>query len=381
MRLLPDDPNQALRCRRILIAVAAYCLWIVLGGYLYLVGLLRIGLTDLGMSCLVLLLANACFFVMVRSGFNRRFRDPSMTFVQIVVSILFAMWFVAVVEPPARGVTLLLFVSGLFFGVFRLRTREFLALACLAVGLYAALVVWEARALELTGRELRVQIAQGVVLGAVLLWMAFMGGYVARLRSELRAAVKRIEVLAHTDDLTGTESRRSISGELRGALAEVERSSGRMAVCLLDIDHFKQINDEYGHPVGDEVLREFVERVESTLREVDSIARPQEEDLASVLGRFGGEEFLVVLRGTGVSGAMRAAKRIREVIAERTFETSGGPVAVTVSAGVAAFQPGEGEVDLLRRADRALYQAKEQGRNRICSAPDAGAGARASDPG
>lgn len=358
MRLLPEDPKQALRCRRILMAGAAYGVWLGLGGFLYAVDLLRIGLFELASYFLVILFANLGFYLLVRTGANRRFVDPSMTFVQIAVSILFAMWFVAAVEPLARGVTLLLFISGLFFGVFRLRTSEFLALAFFAVGLYAALIIWETQALDLTGRPLQVEIAQGVVLGAVLLWMALMGGYVARLRGDLRQAMRRIEVLANTDDLTGTENRRSISALLQEAIA----SEGRLAVCLLDLDRFKSVNDQYGHPVGDEILREFVGRVESTLRSRDRMERG---DWPGALGRFGGEEFLVVLRGSDEEGGQQAAERIRATVSGEPFHTASGPVRVTVSAGVAAWRPGESEVDLLRRADRALYRAKEEGRNRV----------------
>lgn len=359
MQLLPTDPKQALRCRRILMAAVAYGVWVVLGGFLYAVDLMRLGLSDLGLYYLAILLANLAFFLMVRAGINRRLEDPSMTIAQIAVSILFAMWFVAVVEPSARGVTLLMFVGGLFFGIFRLRTREFLALALFAILLYGALIIWEIQLMGLAGRELQVEIARGVVLGAVLLWMAFMGGYVARLRNELRQAVRRIDVLAHTDDLTGTENRRSITASLHDSI----ELGDRLAVCLLDIDRFKKVNDRFGHPVGDEVLREFVARVQATMRSQDQLKRG---DWPGALGRFGGEEFLVVLRGSDDQGAQQAAERIRAMVAEEPFQTTSGPVRITVSAGVAGWQAGESEVDLLRRADRALYRAKEQGRNRVC---------------
>ncbi len=255
-------------------------------------------------------------------------------------------------------------MSGLFFGVFRLRTSEFLALACFAVGLYAALLIWEAQTLGLTGRALQVEIAQGVVLSTVVDGVPAMS-----LTCEPRQAVRRIEVLAHTDDLTGTENRRSISAVLHDGI----ESESALAVCLLDIDRFKQVNDRYGHPVGDEVLQEFVTRVEATLRSRDSLERG---NWPGALGRFGGEEFLVVLRGSDGEGARQAAERIRAVIADTPFKTDSGPVQITVSAGVAGWRPGEDAVDLLRRADRALYRAKEQGRNRVCLSTLQGAPSR-----
>lgn len=361
MHLFPDDPRQALRCRRILLAVLAYCMWAALGAFLYFVGVLRIGLVDLGLYWATVLGANLVFLVMVMSGVNRRLADPSMTFIQIAASIIFAIWFIAVVEPRVRGVTLLLFVSGLFFGVFRLKVREFIALAFLAVALYAGLVFWEARVLD--AEELQVQVAQVVVLGAVLLWLAVMGSYVAGLRSNLREALRRIEVLAHTDDLTGTENRRSITAALERAIDAAEP----VAVCLLDIDHFKAINDECGHPAGDEVLRQFVDRVSGCLRRDDMLGRGSE---AGALGRFGGEEFLVVLGATDRDGAGEAAERIRRAVDGEPFEWAGRELPVTVSIGVAAHRQGDSEVELLRRADRALYRAKERGRNRVCIADE-----------
>lgn len=345
-------------------AGAAYLLWLAVATYLFWAGLLRTDDARLILTMyLFVVLTNVAIFAVIRSGLNRYFREPSLTYLQITVAILWAMVLMAFTQPSARGPVLLLFTSIFFFGVFRMRTRQFIELAVLAVVLYAGLVAWEARGLF--RQDIQVAVAQALVLAAVLIWMSFMGGYVARLRAELRKAMRRIEVLAHTDDLTGTENRRSITDALQAAIAQAEDADGHVAVCLLDLDRFKRINDRYGHPAGDQVLREFVQRVDRLLRRRDRLERAEAE---GAIGRFGGEEFLVVLRDSDSDGARLAAERIREAIASDVFRTSDGTVSVSVSIGVAGWQPGESEVDLLRRADRALYRAKEKGRNRVCVA-------------
>lgn len=365
MRFLPRDPKQALRCARVLMAAVAYLLWMVVAGYLHAVGLLRIDLESLLAYYAVIFLINAGMLLVVRGGLNLRFADPSLTFVQILVAIICAMVLMAFVVPDARGLMLLLFMSAFFFGIFKLRTHQFLLLALFAVSLYAALIFWDAQFLE--RRQLQVELARLLVLAAVLLWMSFMGGYVARLRAELRGAMRKIEHLAHTDDLTGTENRRSITAALRDAIEAAGSAGAMLSVCLLDIDRFKRINDEHGHLVGDEVLMGFVQRVGAELRDRDMAGMGR---WPGALGRFGGEEFLVVLPGTDAEGAARAAERLRRAVSGAPFGTEAGPVRATVSGGVAQWRDGQDEVQLLRRADRALYRAKERGRDRISVAQD-----------
>ena len=135
-----------------------------------------------------------------------------------------------------------------------------------------------------------------------------------------------------------------------------------MAIVLADLDEFRKVNESLGAPVGDEVLREAARRMSSTLRPYDAV------------GRYGGEEFLIVLPGSDGLGALTVAERIRETFARRPVATSAGPVALTLSLGVAA-EGGEGATDgnaLLRAADSALKRAKSSGRNRTALADDSG---------
>ncbi|MEA5445022.1 diguanylate cyclase [Gammaproteobacteria bacterium AB-CW1] len=362
MLQLHRDRKQALRAQRVLLGLVAYLMWIAVGIYLYWIDLLHIGPAGLGIYFLLMLLTNAAFLAAVRWNWNLRFRDPGMTLGQIACGIFWGMVLLSQAAPEARGGMLLVFVTGFFFGVFRLNTQQFLGLALFASLAYASLIRAEWADLDAETRQ--IELAQWVFLSLILLWMSFMGGYVARLRSNLRQAMGRIEELANRDHLTGTRNRRAITGSLEEAVARAETEGEVLTIAMLDLDHFKAHNDDHGHLLGDELLKQFVERVERELR-ADDIIRGQQDQ---PLGRFGGEEFLVVLPGTGLDGGMLAAERIRRGIAELPFETEAGAVAMTVSIGLTEWRPGDDCESLLKRADKALYEAKEGGRNQVVAA-------------
>ena len=138
-----------------------------------------------------------------------------------------------------------------------------------------------------------------------------------------------------------------------------DRSNVPVSVCIFDLDHFKHLNDEHGHLVGDRVLKSFAKRVRGELRGMDT-ANPS--DHRRSFGRFGGEEFIAILPSTALAGAAACAERIRAAIADRPFDDL---YRVTTSVGVAEYRRGETVPELLARADDALYKAKAEGRNRV----------------
>lgn len=179
------------------------------------------------------------------------------------------------------------------------------------------------------------------------------------LRARLRAGIRILDlqetlrVQATRDSLTGLWNRGATLDLLRRELNRGERQGTPVSVVMADIDHFKQINDMYGHLTGDVVLREVAHRLSSAVRGYD------------VTGRFGGEEFLIVFPGCAVASAAAQAERLRACINREPVDTPEGPIPVTLSLGVAASEPVT-EVDpdlLLRAADTALYRAKSRGRN------------------
>ncbi len=171
---------------------------------------------------------------------------------------------------------------------------------------------------------------------------------------ELEASNRKLGELAIRDGLTGAFRRGHIEAELRRQVKAWERQPEDFSILLLDIDFFKRVNDFHGHAVGDEVLRRLARRAQETLRGSD------------IFGRWGGEEFIVLLPATPLSQALEAGERLREAIAGLEFTGEGGRrFGITVSVGVAQLVPGETAETLTQRADKALYAAKTAGRNRV----------------
>ncbi|MEL6979858.1 MAG: PleD family two-component system response regulator [Pseudomonadota bacterium] len=172
-----------------------------------------------------------------------------------------------------------------------------------------------------------------------------------RLRQTLQSGLR----MAMTDSLTGLYNRRYADHHLTRQVSERERGGGRMALILMDIDHFKKVNDQHGHAAGDQVLVEFARRLQRENRSADLVAR------------YGGEEFLVAMPDVSLKEGVSAADRIRSAVARDAFHTDAGPLSVTISAGVAALELGESAHSLMRRADVALYDAKTSGRDCVKS--------------
>jgi two-component system cell cycle response regulator len=171
-------------------------------------------------------------------------------------------------------------------------------------------------------------------------------------------SVRRLEQLATTDGLTGCLNKRAFLEEMHKRMKVAERFGKRLSLIVTDIDHFKRVNDTYGHAVGDHVIRALGEVLRELKRGTDVVAR------------FGGEEFCILCEETDARGAVLLAERIREQLAERSFESELGSFHVTCSLGVAAYPDDAGDdVQLFELADKALYQAKQGGRNRVCVTP------------
>jgi diguanylate cyclase (GGDEF)-like protein len=173
---------------------------------------------------------------------------------------------------------------------------------------------------------------------------------------QLKEAYRRIEELAELDELTGSFNRRCIMRMLDDEVARAQRNNTPCSIALIDLDWFKRINDSHGHPIGDEVLRTFAITVFANIRGTDRF------------GRYGGEEFLLVMPETSSDAAASILDRLRSIVAELDWSAFSTGMAVTISAGVAELKLTETSDGLLTRADEALYAAKEAGRNRVARA-------------
>ncbi len=179
---------------------------------------------------------------------------------------------------------------------------------------------------------------------------------IKRMHDDLAEAKLKLERLAVHDELTGLYNYRYLHTRLMDEFKRAERYQAQLGCAMIDIDHFKQINDRHGHDVGDNTLREVSRRLQANVRELDVVAR------------YGGEEFLVILPHTAGSGAALTAERMRTAIAGANVEVLGHSLTVTVSIGVAVYpSPSIQSKDaLVKAADAELYRAKAQGRNVVC---------------
>ncbi|MBL8566585.1 MAG: PleD family two-component system response regulator [Hyphomicrobiaceae bacterium] len=183
-----------------------------------------------------------------------------------------------------------------------------------------------------------------------------------RFQDRLRANYQRGLEMALTDSLTALYNRRYMVTHLPGVMAQMQAADKPLALFMIDIDHFKRVNDSYGHPTGDAVLRAVSRRIVDTVRQVDTVAR------------MGGEEFLVVMPDARPDVALKVADRLRQAVADEQVPDArvpGGKLSVTVSVGVALARPEDTPDNLIARADAALYRAKQDGRNRVVMDGDA----------
>ena len=199
----------------------------------------------------------------------------------------------------------------------------------------------------------------GLALTSFLALFLIIYPLMSRLSRRLKSAEQKLQQLAITDELTGLKNRRYLLERLNAELVRMGRSGKPLAFIIFDLDHFKQVNDTFGHQAGDQALREIAAQVQEQCRAND------------ILSRFGGEEFVVLLPDTDPAGVREIAERLRRTILScRINLTDGQVLALTASFGVAwlARAPrnlDQAEVDLLKRADEALYRAKAGGRNRV----------------
>jgi len=191
--------------------------------------------------------------------------------------------------------------------------------------------------------------------GAELLARVAAASHVKALQDQLQQRNAALERLSRADSLTGLYNRRYLDQELTRYHGDSIRHQYPLSVALLDLDHFKQVNDNYGHSAGDQVLRVFADHLHRELRSGD------------VGGRWGGEEFLLILPHTDLAGAVTVADRLRALTAAEPVAVDGRGITVTVSGGC-ALGPGESPEAMVQLADAGLYQAKLAGRNRIATA-------------
>ncbi len=308
------------------------------------------------------LVSVAFYLVLSETGFIERFQDHYFVAPQLIVNMAIMLAFAYI--APEVGVMFLCTLFVVFnFGSLRSTPRQTaIVWTVTALGL-AALFLLTDKPISMPHGSYLERFATMSVFILTIGRCMFLGMFSSQMRQslyksglKLREAYKRIEELAELDELTGSFNRRCIMRMLDDEIARAHRLNLPCSIALIDLDWFKRINDAYGHPTGDEVLRTFAITVFANIRNIDRF------------GRYGGEEFLLVLPETSNAAAARIMDRLRAIVADLDWSAFSPGMKVTLSAGVATLAPNENPDIFLARADSALYAAKARGRNRIASA-------------
>ncbi|HAQ26106.1 GGDEF domain-containing protein [Stutzerimonas nitrititolerans] len=353
---------QQLVTKRFAMAAGTYGLALLLT-WITVVGGFYQAPVDTALLCAgLILVSQLVFFWIFIRGHNLRFRDPSLTEPQVLVGLVWLTYFLFNLGSN-RGSLLVLYLLVLMFAVF-LPPKVFVRYAALALFSFIGLSLVDLQLERLV--EPQAAILQASVLLVTLVWMCLFVGYVNRLRQRmrqrrfalqahqetLRGMMRQLEDLAATDELTGLYNRRYF---LKRAETEVNRlrKGHQSGLALIDLDHFKRVNDQHGHATGDRVLQSFAAVARSCLRDGD------------ILARYGGEEFVLLLPSTDAEQFSACCERLREAFASAEPANTSLPCGqLSLSVGMTLLDAGDNLDESLQRADEALYRAKHGGRNR-----------------
>jgi len=358
-----SDKFQALRLQRFYLAQINYLITYVVIGVAWAAGHYDSTAWMASIHILLGVVTQGAFFLAFKSGFNLRFREPSLTNIQIVVAILLTTFFLAF-AGSLRGSLVLVYANILVFGIFQLSRRDLILQALLCLTCFGGLIAIESYQGP-SAHSLTLSLVQWFILACFLGCLCVTGSYIRELRERLqqrhstlqahqetlRGMMGQLQNLATTDSLTGLANRRYFIEEARRRMT-LMRPNQQLGVALIDLDHFKRINDLYGHSAGDEVLQGFAKLARDSLRDGDLVAR------------FGGEEFVILLSNTDLGALHQCLERIRDNFAKVQFACLPDGVHCTLSAGLSLIRQEDDLEVCLNDADQALYLAKHSGRNR-----------------
>jgi diguanylate cyclase (GGDEF)-like protein len=362
------DPSlQRLLLKRFALAAGTYVLLIALLWVAYCAGYYHASFFAVWLTSVAVLFSQGALSLVFFGGFNYRFKDPSLTEFQVLMGVGWETYLLAHLDS-ARGTFLVLYVLVLLFGLFHLPSRVFTRCAVLALLGFVSVNLWDAFAGHLADPGLAA--LQTCALFIVLGWLCMYAGFVQSSRQRmhqrritlqahqetLRGMMFQLEELASTDELTNLYNRRHF---LRLATRELETMDGNFTegLALIDLDHFKRVNDLLGHAAGDRVLQVFAATASQCLRPDD------------VLARYGGEEFVLLIPRCTRAQLIDCCERVREAFAQVVIPELPG-LELSLSVGMTLIERGDDMDSALHRADQALYRAKHHGRNRCHGAWD-----------
>ncbi len=340
--------QQRLRLLRFGAASATYAVGLLILGVFALLG--KLPWPRLWGIAAGFVIVNLTFLALFVTRANLRFKDPSLTMAQVLAasgSVPLILLSSPYLDPVAVPFYSVLFV----FAMLRLDREALFKVGAFILASYALAVRLRLRWYRSVIPPSTEAITALLVVVSTL-WFGSAASYIGRLRRRLKETAATLEQLATRDSLTGLWNRRQIEALLSRETRRAERSGQPLTILLVDVDHFKAINDRFGHATGDKALCQVAGIIRSTVR------------VGAEVGRWGGEEFLIILPETPLGEALECAQRVREKL-ETTHLEIGQQLTVTASIGLAVWSRPESFPELLSRADRAMYHAKSSGRNRV----------------
>lgn len=354
--LLTQEPVQRVRLAQALLAIGMLAAGIVGMHYFVWAGLAPRG--PVWWWTAFALAGLGAAFVAIRSGWTRSLPDPSLTVPQMVYSIACSAAAYALLGA-GRGSVFPIVMVVLMFGMFVTTPRQIRAVSVYAVllfGLTMALMAWRSP----EAYPPMVELGHFAMVATMMPIVAVLAERLARMRErargqrdELKAALVRIRELATHDELTGLINRRHMEDLLEQEHHRCVRSGRTFCVAVLDLDHFKPINERLGYAAGDAVLRTIAQEALRAVRGSDTLAR------------WGGEKFVLLMSDTHLALAKGGVERLREHVGALRVAHGNTELRITCSIGLAEHHAGETVLQTLTRADRALREAKTQGRNRV----------------
>ena len=305
----------------------------------------------------------AGFYVVLRSGLASHLEEPTLSFPQALFGVSAICLSYGLSEFSRTSSLQLLFLL-VVFDMHRLNQRQTNILtfgsAALLLLIFGALA-WA----KAPGFSLHTEVYNVALAAIILPQLSLLAREIRRLRglqiqqrTELATALERVREKAMRDGLTGLYNRRQTLAVLEAAAKRLQRHPPGFCVAILDLDHFKHINDHFGHHTGDAVLKAFADAAHRTLRDTD------------VIGRWGGEEFVIMLHDTDAQTGALALQRLRQAVAAHPWAELAEGLNVTFSAGFAPHPVNDDVTHTLGRADHALYDAKRQGRDQVMLATE-----------
>jgi diguanylate cyclase (GGDEF)-like protein len=354
----PKTERQIARIRRLMLTSIFGVLYLIALHVFYQQGLISLSVLKTG---IVLVAGPAMlFYVCFALGWNQFFGDKSMR-LPITLFIIVMMLTLLYLSP----VTHVLFVPFMFlmmaFAMNRVQPKVILMLSLITLAGYAIVILLHQSG-GLGQKAVSLEWTQLLVLSFTLPGFTVLASRMQRLHSALFQATRKIRDIeedARRDVLLGCFNRRYIVAAIEQQKRMADESGAPLCLAVIDLDHFKRVNDEAGHLGGDEVLRSFARIAQDNIRQPD------------IFGRYGGEEFLLILPDTPLLAALNVAERIREQVEHYSWD---GKLRnrVTVSIGLTQYIPGESVLDLFSRTDSAMYLAKQGGRNQVVAEEPAG---------